>query len=261
MHESDSHAQGDAVEVVNRNGTSPVLLLCEHASSSIPARYNGLGLRDADRLSHAAWDPGARAVALHMSKAMDAPLIASTVSRLVYDCNRPPEAASAMPEKSELVVVPGNKGLTAEQRQERVETVYDPFCATVSDVIKARKEAGLQTMLVTMHSFTPVYFGQQRGVEIGILHDADSRLADAMLAQSPALAHRRVERNEPYGPADGVTHSLKIHGLAHGLANVMIEIRNDLVTTPEEEEAMAEEMLALLRPALAALAAEGGSDA
>ncbi|MBY6056338.1 N-formylglutamate amidohydrolase [Leisingera daeponensis] len=261
MQESDSHAQGDALEVVNRNGTSPVLLLCEHASSNIPARYDGLGLREADRLSHAAWDPGARAVALHMSKALDAPLVASTVSRLVYDCNRPPEAVSAMPEKSELVVVPGNKNLTAEQRLERVETVYNPFCATVSDVIKARKEAGLQTMLVTMHSFTPVYFGKPRAVEIGILHDDDSRLADAMLAEAPALPHRRVERNEPYGPADGVTHSLKIHGLANGLANVMIEIRNDLVATPEQEEAMAEEMLTLLRPALAALAAEGGPDA
>ncbi|MEW2915264.1 N-formylglutamate amidohydrolase [Leisingera sp. JC11] len=261
MHGSDSHTQGDAVEVVNRNGTSPVLLLCEHASSNIPARYDGLGLREADRLSHAVWDPGARAVALHMSNALNAPVVASRVSRLVYDCNRPPEAASAMPEKSELVEVPGNFRLSAEDRQERVDTVYVPFCRTVSEVIQARKDAGQETILVTMHSFTPVYFGQHRAVEIGILHDDDSRLADAMLAAAPALPHRRVERNEPYGPADGVTHSLKLHGLAHGLANVMIEIRNDLVATPEQEEAMAEEMLTLLRPALAALAAEGGPDA
>ncbi|WP_323776242.1 N-formylglutamate amidohydrolase [Leisingera sp.] len=261
MRESDSHAQEEAVEVVNREGTSPVLLLCEHASNNIPARYDGLGLRDEDRLSHAAWDPGARAVALHMSRVLDAPLVASTVSRLVYDCNRPPEAPSAMPEKSELVEVPGNKGLTAAQRQERADTVYAPFCGAAAKLIKARKDAGLQTVLVTMHSFTPVYYGECRAVEIGILHDADSRLADAMLAAAPALPHRQVERNEPYGPADGVTHSLKVHGLAHGLANVMIEIRNDLVTTPDEEEAMAEEMLTLLRPALAALTAEGGPDA
>lgn len=261
MRESDSHALGEAVEVVNRECASPVLLLCEHASSNIPARYNGLGLRDEDRLSHAAWDPGARAVALHMAKALDAPLVASKVSRLVYDCNRPPEAASAMPEKSELVAVPGNFGLSDAERQERVDTVYVPFCETVTEVIKARKAAGLETVLVTMHSFTPVYYGKPRDVEIGILHDDDSRLADAMLAAAPALPHRRVRRNEPYGPADGVTHSLKLHGLAHGLANVMIEIRNDLVATPDQEEAMAEEMLKLLRPALAALTAEGGPDA
>ncbi|KIC17019.1 N-formylglutamate amidohydrolase [Leisingera sp. ANG-Vp] len=261
MQGSDSHAREDAVEVVNRDGAGSVLLLCEHASSHIPDRYNGLGLRAEDRLSHAAWDPGALSVSLHLSKALDAPLVASRVSRLVYDCNRPPEAASAMPDRSELISVPGNIGLDAAARQERVDTVYSPFCKAVSEIVEARKLAGLQTVLVTMHSFTPVYFGKEREVEIGILHDDDTCLADAMLAVADALPHRRVERNEPYGPADGVTHSLKIHGLAHGLANVMIEIRNDLVGTPEEEEAMAEEMLTLLRPALVALAAEGGQDA
>lgn len=261
MHEGDSHAQKAAVEVVNRLGSSPVLLLCEHASNHIPARYDGLGLRTEDRLSHAAWDPGARAVAQHLSQALDAPLVASRVSRLVYDCNRPPHAPSAMPEKSELIDVPGNMGLSAEQRQERVDTVYTPFCDAVSEVLKARADAGLQTILVTMHSFTRVYYGAERAVEIGILHDENSRLADAMLAAAPSLPHRRIERNEPYGPADGVTHSLQLHGQAHGLDNVMIEIRNDLLTTAAEEEAMAKEMLTLLRPALDALTSDGGAHA
>ncbi|OED46361.1 N-formylglutamate amidohydrolase [Rhodobacteraceae bacterium (ex Bugula neritina AB1)] len=261
MQRGDSHAREEAVEVVNRDGAGSVLLLCEHASSHIPARYNGLGLRDEDRLSHAAWDPGARAVSLHLSQALDAPLVASRVSRLVYDCNRPPHVASAMPDRSELVAVPGNFGLDAAARQERVDAVYAPFCQAVSDIIAARKQAGLQTVLVTMHSFTPVFFGKEREVEIGVLHDEDTRFADAVLAAAGALPHRQIERNKPYGPADGVTHSLKIHGLANQLANVMVEIRNDLVATPQEEEAIAEEMLTLLRPALAALAAERGQDA
>lgn len=261
MHEGDSHAQENAVEVVNRTGRSPVLLLCEHASNHIPARYNGLGLRPEDSLSHAAWDPGARAVALHLSKALDATLVAGQVSRLVYDCNRPPHAPSAMPEKSELIDVPGNTGLSAEQRQERVDTVYAPFCQAIDDVLKTRKSAGVQTVLVTMHSFTRVYHGAERAVEIGILHDDNSRLADAMLAAAPALPHRKIERNEPYGPNDGVTHSLQRHGQAHGFDNVMIEIRNDLLTTPAEEEAMAEEMLTLLRPALDAVMQDGGAHA
>ncbi|MFW8595697.1 N-formylglutamate amidohydrolase [Cribrihabitans neustonicus] len=261
MPGGDSEAQHDAVEVVNPDGAGAVLLLCEHASSDIPARYDGLGLKPEDRQSHAAWDPGARAVALHLSAALDAPLVAGRVSRLVFDCNRPPEAASAMPEKSELIEVPGNANLTPEQRQERVDRVYTPFCEAVTRVIEARQKAGLQTNIVTMHSFTPVYYGQPRRVEIGVLHDSDSRLADAMLAAAPALPHRRIERNEPYGPADGVTHSLKVHALSRGLPNVMIEIRNDLLRSPADEQAMAEEMLTLLRPALAALAAEGGRDA
>ena len=261
MPGGDSEAHQDAVEVVNPEGSSAVLLLCEHASSDIPARYAGLGLKPADRQSHAAWDPGARAVSLHLSAALDAPLVASRVSRLVFDCNRPPEAASAMPRKSELIEVPGNATLSPAQRQERVDTVYTPFCGAVSRVLAARRDAGLETVVVTMHSFTPVYYGQPRAVEIGILHDSDSRLADAMLAQSHLLPHRRIERNAPYGPADGVTHSLKEHALSRGLPNVMIEIRNDLLRSPADEQALADEMLTLLRPALAALAAQGGPDA
>ncbi|MBY6137466.1 N-formylglutamate amidohydrolase [Nocardioides marinus] len=258
---SDSHAQDTAVEVVNADGSGQVLLLCEHASNHIPDRYQGLGLQQEHRLSHAAWDPGARAVALHLSRALDAPLVAGRVSRLVYDCNRPPEAPSAMPEKSELIEVPGNRGLTDAQRQERVATVYAPFCAATTKLIEARKAANVPTVLVTMHSFTRHYYGKERAVEIGILHDSDSRLADAMLAAAPALPHRRIERNEPYGPQDGVTHSLQIHGIAHGLDNVMIEIRNDLLSTPADEEALAEETLTLLRPALAALTPKGDTNA
>jgi predicted N-formylglutamate amidohydrolase len=235
---SDSYARCEAYEVFNGTGRGGALILCEHASHRIPHRYGDLGLAEADRQSHAAWDPGALALAKALSDALESPLIASRISRLVYDCNRPPEAASAMPAKSELIEVPGNVDLT-----------------------DARSAEGLPTALITIHSFTPVYYGTPRAVEIGILHDSDSRLADAMLAQAPALSQRRVERNEPYGPADGVTHSLRIHGLENGLANVMIEVRNDLLRTAQEEAQMADELLTLLRPALAALQTEGGPSA
>lgn len=261
MSLSDSNARCEAYEVFNGTGRGGALILCEHASHRIPHRYGNLGLAPKDCQSHAAWDPGARSVALALSHALDAPLVASRVSRLVYDCNRPPEAASAMPEKSELIDVPGNTGLSRDQRDEREMTVYQPFCDAVTRLVDARKEAGLQTVLITMHSFTPIYYGTPRAVEIGILHDNDSRMADAMLDQAAALPHRRVERNAPYGPQDGVTHSLQLHGIRHGLANVMIEVRNDLMRTPQEETQIAEELLILLRPALAALQATGGADA
>ncbi|WP_297339635.1 N-formylglutamate amidohydrolase [Pseudophaeobacter sp.] len=258
---SDSHAPCAAYEVFNGTGRGEALILCEHASHHIPDRYSDLGLAEADRQSHAAWDPGALAVAKALSDALDSPLIASCISRLVYDCNRPPEAASAMPEKSELIEVPGNVALTDAQRAERVDTVYQPFITAVDQMIDRRKAEGLQTALITIHSFTPVYYGTPRAVEIGILHDSDTRLADAMLAQASALPQRQVDRNEPYGPEDGVTHSLQIHGLENGLPNVMIEVRNDLLRTPQQETQMADELLALLRPALAALKAEGGTSA
>ncbi|WP_371225460.1 N-formylglutamate amidohydrolase [Roseovarius sp. 2305UL8-3] len=239
-----------SVETLNPKGLGPVVILCEHASNHIPERYDGLGLSDEARISHAAWDPGARDMCLLLSKALDAPVVASCVSRLVYDCNRPPDSRDAMTERSETIDIPGNRGLSDAQRQERVDTVYRPFCEAVDAVLDARAQPAI---LVTMHSFTPVYFGQDRAVEIGILHDEDARLADAMLAGAPSLPHRRIERNEPYGPADGVTHSLIEHGVSRGLANVMLEIRNDLIRDADGVETLAQDVLTLLAPALAKL--------
>ncbi|TDK41341.1 N-formylglutamate amidohydrolase [Antarcticimicrobium luteum] len=258
MPQGKSDNSLDAVEVINPEGAGEVVLLCEHASNHIPARYDGLGLDAAARASHAAWDPGARDVALQLSRALDAPLVAGRVSRLVYDCNRPPEAESAMPGTSELIEVPGNRTLTPEQRAERVGTVYRPFCAAVTDTIAARRDRGQRSVLITVHSFTPVYFGQRRETEVGILHDADSRLADAMLSEAHRLPHRRIARNDPYGPDDGVTHSLKLYGIAGGLLNVMIELRNDLLTDAAGTGMLAQELLTLIGPALASRAAQDG---
>ena len=155
-----------------------------------------------------------------------------------------------MPIKSEVHDIPGNLNLTANERQERITSVYHPFCDAVSDVLNWRQDNGLLTAVVTMHSFNPIYHGQQREVELGILHDTGTALADAMLERAKSLPHRRIERNQPYGPADGVTHSLNIHAIDRGLSNAMIEIRNDLIQSPEQENEIAGELLSLLQPAL-----------
>lgn len=242
----------DPVEILNADGQGPVVLICEHASNFIPEDYCGLGLAAEDRVSHAAWDPGARDLTLRLSKSLDAPVVAAKVSRLVYDCNRPPEALSAMPAQSERIKVPGNRSLTSAARAARIEQVYVPFCAAVSAVLDARPDA----IVVTVHSFNATFHGTPRTVELGILHDSDSRLADAMLARTAALPGRQVARNMPYGPDDGVTHSLRLHALSRGLSNVMIEVRNDLLQRPEQVAIMAQEILVLLQPALADLKTE-----
>ena len=120
-------------------------------------------------------------------------------------------------------------------------------------------EATQARALVTMHTFTPVYNGVRRDVEIGVLHDSDARLADAMLAAIGADAPYDTRRNQPYGPEDGVTHSLKIHGVARSIANVMIEVRNDLVATPEGLAQVSAWLNPLVARALeAALATDSG---
>ncbi len=243
-------AERPPVELINGAGTSPVLLVCEHASNFIPEEYDGLGLGAEAQASHVAWDPGALAVALDMSRMLDARLVAGTISRLVYDCNRPPESPGAMPARSELVDVPGNTGLSAGQKAHRVTQVYEPFRHFLEGQISA---SARPPVLVTVHSFTPVYMNKRRDVEIGILHDEDSRLADAMLAAAGGHRDHRVERNQPYGPADGVTHTLKLHALKNGLLNVMLEIANNLLTTEPDQKAMAGLLTGWLTKALGQL--------
>ena len=239
----------DYVVTSNLDGTSSVVVICEHASRFIPAVFANLGLSDEASNSHAAWDPGAMPIAEKLAAHLDAPLIASGVSRLVYDCNRPPEAHDAMPAKSELIEVPGNRNLSAAQRGARANAYYHPFCAAVGDLVKSKT----LPIIVTVHSFTPVYFGKPRAVEIGILHDTDTRLADAMLQTCSAHTSAKVMRNEPYGPEHGVTHTLKTHAIGAGHLNVMLEIRNDLISTAAQQSAVAEMLARWLAGASALL--------
>lgn len=211
------------------------MLVCEHASAFIPEAMGNLGLSDAAAQSHAAWDPGAMAVAQRLSQSLNAVLVAATVSRLVYDCNRPPDAEGAMPARSEVIDVPGNVGLSEAERARRVARYYLPFRDALAQVVARHADP----VIVTIHSFTPVYHGLPRATEIGVLHDTDTRLADAMLDIAPVHLPYRVEVNQPYGPQDGVTHTLKEHALPGGHLNVMLEIRNDLIRSAREQDKMA----------------------
>jgi len=245
-----SASDGAAYATDNPAGPSAVLLVCEHASKHIPDSLDNLDLDARTANSHVAWDPGAVAVAGHLSSSLDAALIRATVSRLVYDCNRPPEAPGAMPAKSEIFPIAGNQNIGAEEKAARVNEIYVPFTNAIRDEISGRTAAGRATVLVTIHSFTPIYFGEKRKVELGILHDIDATFADAMLAIPSTM---EVQRNQPYGPDDGVTHTLKLHALPNGLLNVMIEIRNDLIATEGDQKKVADELSDMISQALDAV--------
>ncbi|NNL73213.1 MAG: N-formylglutamate amidohydrolase [Silicimonas sp.] len=215
---------GPAAEVVNPRGRAPICLVCEHASPAIPSSLGLLGLADEDRYSHAVWDPGAGDLARSLSERLDAPLVLGRVSRLVYDCNRPPERDDATPARTELIDIPGNRELSPQHRAARIREVYDAFHRILSETLDGYASP---PALVTIHSFTPSWFGATRATEIGLLHDADDRMARAMLANSDNCY--RKELNQPYSAVDGVTHLLNRHGTARGLDSVMIEVRNDLL--------------------------------
>jgi predicted N-formylglutamate amidohydrolase len=233
-----------------------VVLVCEHASNHIPARWGDLGLTEAQRQAHIAWDPGALGLARGLARRLDAVLVHGPVSRLVYDCNRAPDQAGAMATRSEVHDIPGNANLTAAERAERTAAVYVPFHDTLHAVLMDRLARGLSPVVVTIHSFTPVYFGQPRAVEFGVIHDADPTLAQAILSRAQAAGGMRAALNEPYSARDDVTHSLRLHATPYGLPNAMLEIRNDLIASPAAEEAMADRLAPLIADAVCALSAE-----
>ena len=207
------------------------VVVCEHASNRLPGDLRGLGLPPELLSSHIAWDPGALGVARALAARLSATLVEGALSRLVYDCNRPPEAPDAIPAVSEIHAIPGNRDLPQAQRALRAAAIHDVFHRAVAEAA----ERAAAPFLVTVHSFTPVWRGRPRSVELGLLHGDDPRLARAMIADPPADLPYLVRLNEPYGQADGVTHTIDRHGAAAGRASVMIELRNDLLATPEAQ--------------------------
>lgn len=252
-----SPEDGPPVEIVNSKGAAPILLICEHASNRIPIALDNLGLDMATLQSHAAFDPGAEPVARQMADHLKAPLILQRFSRLVYDCNRPPEAESAMPARSEVYEIPGNKNLSSSDRKARTEALYDPFHQAITDQLDQTIESGSAPAIVTIHSFTPVFHGKERSVQLGLLHDTDQRLTSAMLDLDDELDLPKAWRNEPYGPNDGVTHTLQRHALPRSLLNVMIEIRSDLIRDPAGQAALGDGLARMVSLGLDRLSRSG----
>lgn len=214
--------------VQNAAGKSPYVLICEHASNTLPRALGSLGLSARDLDQHIAWDIGAAPMAEALAKLMDAPLISQRYSRLAYDCNRPPESPDAMPEVSEVFAIPGNRNLKPADRLARIEAIYRPFHRAIEDLLDARAASATSTIVVSLHSFTGTYKGKERRVELGILHDRDMRLSSLLIKSFPNIDARL---NEPYGPKDGVLHLLNLHAAPRGLRHAMIEVRNDLIAS------------------------------
>ncbi|MGV8954882.1 MAG: N-formylglutamate amidohydrolase, partial [Cypionkella sp.] len=198
---------------INAQGRSPFVLVCDHASNRIPAQYGDLGLTLTQRLMHVAWDPGALSVCLELVDLLDAPLVHSTVSRLIIDCNRATNSDELIRTLSESTVIAANIGITAEERARRIACYHAPFHAAIETLLERRAAEGLPTVLVCMHSFTPVYLGVARPWPIGVIHGHDTGLTLALFeALKGDDGGLDVGWNEPYAALNGVTLTLEKHG-------------------------------------------------
>jgi len=218
-----------AFSVECADGRSAFLIVCDHAGRRIPRSLGTLGLDDAELSRHIAWDIGARGVGVHLAHLLDAPLIAQTYSRLVIDCNRPLTSPTSITLLSERTEIPGNEHLTGPDRAARANEIFAPYHARIAAEIDAREARAQPTILVSMHSFTPVFKDFVRPWHVGMLYNRDPRLAHAMLDLIRADGRFVAGDNEPYAVSDGTDYSVPVHGERRGLAHIEIEVRQDLI--------------------------------
>jgi predicted N-formylglutamate amidohydrolase len=243
----------------NAAGRSPFLLTCDHYGRLIPQALGDLGVAASELERHIAWDIGIAGVAEGLSRHLDAHLIAQRYSRLVIDCNRPPCAASSIPVLSEATAVPGNEGLTRTGAEARRKAIFDPYHRRIAEVIDRRLREHRPTVLVSLHSFTPVYAGVARPWHVGTLYHRDTNLAPLLLQLFRAEADLVVGDNEPYAVSDATDYTIPVHGEARGLMNSGIEIRQDLIADVSGQTQWAQRLARIFREIEATLVTPRGA--
>jgi predicted N-formylglutamate amidohydrolase len=239
------------------DGRSAFLFTGDHYGRLVPPQLGDLGVQASEWERHIACDIGIAGVAERLAKLLDAQMIAQRYSRLVIDCNRPPEAASSIPVISEATGIPGNVGLTAAQAAERRALIFDPYHDRINAAIDARLAAGRPTVLVALHSFTPSYSDVARPWHIGTLYQHDRVLPPLLLAALRAETALVVGDNQPYGVSDDSDYTIPVHGERRGLINSGIEIRQDLIADEAGQQAWAERLARAFASIEAALRARG----
>jgi predicted N-formylglutamate amidohydrolase len=222
------------------------VIVCDHASNRIPTEYARFELADDVLKSHVAWDPGALGVAQRLSARLDAPLLWPDISRLILDCNRPADSGTLAVVETERGPVDANRGLSEDERTQRLATIHVPYHQAIDACLARRGAGGLPTALVGIHSFTPIFFGNARPRQIGVVFGEDRRLADMLirgLKSNPTLS---VGINQPYSPADQVYYTVERHARPRRLPAAMIEIRNDEIADAAGQQRWADRLADIL---------------
>ncbi len=242
------------VAVLNAGAPSPFLLLGDHAGRTIPRALGRLGLTDAQLGLHIALDVGIEGLGAQLSALLNATFIHQRYSRLVIDCNRQPASQGAILAVSDGVAIPGNADLPPEAVQSRVAEIYQPYQDEIARTLDAR--AGRPTVLVALHSFTPSMQGNDRPWRLGVLHRHDSAFSTAALALMQAELGNAVGDNQPYA-MDDTDNTIPLHADPRGLDYLELEVRQDLLATPNDQRSLARWLTPQLLAALKAVSPDG----
>ncbi|MEM7642793.1 MAG: N-formylglutamate amidohydrolase [Pseudomonadota bacterium] len=236
------------LHILHPDAPGPWVVTCDHASNRVPPEVNGgsLDLPPADMERHIAYDIGAAGLTRHLAELLQATAVLSDFSRLVIDPNRDEDDPTLLMKLYDGTIIPANRDADAAERERRLSLYHRPYHHALERVLAARSDP----VICSVHSFTPQLRGYPpRPWDVGVLFADDRRLADPLIARLQSQTNFCVGINEPYGghlPGD----SMDRHGLRHGRLHVLIEVRNDLISTEEEQRDWAETLAPLLDAAL-----------
>jgi predicted N-formylglutamate amidohydrolase len=215
------------VAVTNREGAGLFLLLGDHAGNRVPERLDGLGLPPGELDRHIGWDIGVAALGRLLSASLDAPFIEQSYSRLVIDCNRAVDNPDCIAAVSDGTAIPGNIGIAAADRRRRVDEIYRPYHDAIAALLAERDGRGQRSVVVALHSFTPVMQGIARPWQLGVLHGGgDAWFARAVLAELGAEPEWTTGDNQPYR-MDATDFTVPEHAFAARRPYVELEVRQD----------------------------------
>jgi predicted N-formylglutamate amidohydrolase len=226
------------------------LVTCDHASNHVPDWVGGgdLGIPAEDMARHIAWDVGAAGVVRELGRLLDGPVILSDFSRLVIDPNRGEDDPTLVMKLYDGTIIPANRHAGPEEVERRLDRLYRPYHAAYARLAALRPDR----VIVAVHSFTPCLRGRApRPWHVGVLHShLDERLSKSLIARLQAEVDLCVGDNEPYSghlPGDAIDR----HALRVRRHNTLIEVRNDLIGTPEHQAHWAARLAPILVAALA----------
>jgi predicted N-formylglutamate amidohydrolase len=213
--------QPPSERVSGPTGRSPIVLTCEHASDHLPVPWG-----DDAWLQPLHWavDLGIADFTRALAQRLDARGTLAGFSRLWIDANRPLYSTTLFRDVADGRPVHLNVDLPDHERLARILACWRPFHDAV-DAMIAEHPARL---LLSMHSFTPIYEGNVREVEIGVLFDDEDARA-ARLAELLEPSGYCVRLNEPYSGKGGMMYSCYDHATRHGLVGIELELRQDLL--------------------------------
>jgi predicted N-formylglutamate amidohydrolase len=222
-------------QINNLTSATPALLItCEHGGNRVPAPYRHL-FRDCGPLleSHRGFDPGALVMARALAKHFGAPLLSSSVSRLVVDLNR-----SIGHQKLHMEAI---RRLPAEIRQEIIERYYQPYRMEAEGLIAEGIARRGKVIHLSCHSFTNNLNGVVRNADIGLLYDPARQgerdlCANWKSALKVSAPDCIVRRNFPYqGRDDGLTPALRKKFPADVYLGIELELNQKNLLFPSRQ--------------------------